>query len=249
MGLFTQNQQTNVSLQKRQSNFLAKTSLIAGFCFAIVFGASFLLSKYWLADAVYDGDLNLCYALGSVSLIVAIVMSIVISFKSNVTASSYGWLLGLFTVSYTLTFACYFSLFGSGIMFYSLAYTAIALFITALVAWRISDKAANTILKISMYSFFIYFFVAIIGSLIIAFTFTGIEWYWILVNALIGVAIICSNIYSFYQVKKVNEFAQMDTIDEKAYKILVLSIATNLLISIIQTFILILRMLLIFGRD
>ncbi len=250
MGLFTQAQQANVSVQKQQSNFLAKTSFIAGLCFAIVFGASFLLSKYWLVEQSELNGFNLCYVLGTVSLVAAFVMSLVLSFRyQKASSGAYLGLLGIFTLSYTFTFACFFTVSGEETMFYALAYTAIALLLTALVAWKISDKTANVILRISMWSFGLYFAIALIGSLIIVFTVSAIEWYWVLTNVLIGVAIISSNIYSFYQLKKVEEFTQLSTLDSESYKKLVYSQATSLLLSIIQTFILILRLLLIFGRE
>ncbi len=251
MGLFTQKQQNTISVQKQQTNFLAKTSLIAGICFAIVFFGSFFLSKYWLASEASVEGFNLCYILGTIGLITAVVFSFVLSFKGlNASILGYSGMLAIFTISYTFIFACYFSFFGNELMFYSLAYTSIALILTAVVAYFIKDKAANIILKVSMWSLGLYFIIAMTGSLLFwALTPAVFEWYYYLINILIGVAIICSNIYTFYQLKKMEQFTEIQNLDSQTYTKLVLSQATSLLLSIIQTFILIMRLLAIFGRD
>ncbi len=254
MGLNTQVRAEHISVSKRQSSFLGKTSLISGLCFALIFAMSFIMYKYWLYDASSSVDkTNLCYIIGSVSLLVAIFFSFGLSFRgTRASVGAYIFQLAIFTISYAFTFATFFSLVGDSIMFQALGYTSLAMLITGLIGYNMKDKTANVVLRISMYSFLAYFAVSMIGSIISWFTFyssTGIEWYWILVNILVGVAIIGSNVYTFYTVKKMDEFTQLNEMESGEYKKLLLSVSTSLLLSIINTFIMILRLLLIFGRD
>lgn len=248
-------QKEQVSLGKKQSNFIGKISLIAGGSFAIIFVISFLMNKFWLTPSTVHGNIGVidgttfCVAVGTISLLVALFSSLFIRLRGGkASIGAYSFLFAIFVVSFSFMFASYFSIFGQTIMFTSLGYTALALLVTGTIGYFMSDKAANMIAKISMFAITAYIIISLIGSLFFYFVYATV-WYYILINVAIGLVIIGSNIFTFYQIRQMNEFSQLNELPDRDYKILVLSIALNLLLSIIQTFIYILRLVAMFARD
>lgn len=233
-----------MTLYKKQNYFTAKCCLVAGFLFALIFAISYLIANYAFIKMSID-DQNIMIITGSVALIVAFVFAMILSFKGM--RASYFLLIGtmfIYFCAITIMFSAYFSLLGSTMMFYSLAFTALAMIITGVVGFVIGDKMAYSLMKISMISIFAYLIVAIAGSFIINYTWTtNFEVWQIIITAIIGVAIICSNIYTFYGLKKTSEFSQLDTLDATTSNKLLMFQSFSLLVSIVNTFMLILRIL------
>lgn len=240
--LHTQVSANNIQ-SKKQYNFIAKVSLYAGLLFALIFIASFLLSKYWLIES-YEAT-NVFAIVGSVFLIINIFLSFFIGMKG--TKNSIGLIIfyiAFFCITFVIIFSCYFSLLGNEIMFYSLAFTSLAMIITSVIGFMIKSKTAYSLMKISTISIVAYFMISLCGSLIIWFLSpVTIEIWQIIVTALIGVVIICSNIYTFYSLKKMTEFMEIESLDKKDNLKLTLFQTLSLLSSVINTFILMLRVL------
>lgn len=240
--LHTQVSANNIQ-SKKQYNFIAKVSLYAGLLFAFIFIVSFLLSKYWLIES-YEAT-NVFAIIGSVFLIINIFLSFFIGMKG--TKNSIGLIIfyiTFFCLTFIIIFSCYFSLLGNEIMFYSLAFTSLAMITTSVIGFMIKPKTAYSLMKISTISIGAYFMISLCGSLIIWFLSpVTIEIWQIIVTALIGVVIICSNIYTFYSLKKMSEFMEIESLDKKDNLKLTLFQTLSLLSSVINTFILMLRVL------
>lgn len=244
----TSNQGTNQIFEKKQSFFIGKSCLIAGFIFAIIFAISYVLSNFiFLKNNI---DLNYLILIGSISLIVSLIFSMIISFRGM--RASFGLIfitIIIYSCSFILMFSTYFSILGNSIMFYALVFTAISIFIIGAISFLIPAKIATSLLKISFFAIGAYFLISISGSLIIWFVSeTTFEIWQIILTSLIGLVIMFSTIYSFYSLRKTNEYINIISIDKNTYNKLLLLQSFNILSSIMVIFMWILRILGFFRR-
>lgn len=237
-------------IAKQQRNFIGKCCLIAGTIFALIFAISYVISEFWFLKN--NIDFNYLILTGSIALIVSVVLSIIMSFKGM--RASFSLIITtilIYSLAFTIMFSAYFSLLGNSIMFFALAFTSIAIFIIGVISFIIPAKTVITILRISMISFSIYIAISLIGSLILWFTFSNetIQIWQIIITSLIGLIIISSTIYSFYNLKKTNEYINIVDLDKNTYYKLMLFQSFNLLSSIMMVFMLILRILGFINRN
>ncbi len=246
-----QNLNTNKSqlVYKKQNYFIGKVCLLSSLLFGIIFAISFVISKFVFIDYV---EYNYLILMGSISLLISIVFSLIMSFKG--LKASIGLIITtimIYCLSFIITFSAIFSLIDNVILFYSLAFTAISILVLGLIGFLIKPKYTFSLMKISMIIFGIYFLVSIIGSLIIWFTISdsSIEIWEIIITAIIGLIVMATTILSFYNLKNTNQFINIVNIEKSVYTKLLLFQTLNLLSSIVMIFTYILRILGIINRD
>lgn len=243
-----QNLQTQNQIQekvvKKQNFFIGKCCLIAGGIFTIIFAVSFLLSNYvFIKNGV---DINYLILIGSISLIISVILSLIMSFRG--IRASIGLIIFsilFYSLAFIAMFSAYFSILGNTVMFYSLIFTALSIFLLGIISFIIPQKITYSLFKISLIAFGIYFLISIIGSLFIWFIPNNsvFEIWQIIVTVIIGFVIISSTIFSFYSLKKTSEFVQIGNIDSQTYTKLLLFQSFNILSSIMVVFMLVLRIL------
>ncbi|MGL4950805.1 MAG: hypothetical protein ACRC4M_03165 [Mycoplasma sp.] len=190
-------------LGSKQMWFIAKTSLIGGVGFSLIFAVGYLV--YYFLQTSSSLDWMMLSIIGSVLLIVSIASSWIMS----VGKFSYIKMLfcySTFILSFGISFGFYFLAIGTATMFAIFGITAISMFIIAIISFFLKDKAMFTIQKISGIAMLIYFICFLFGLFFSFFFFQYNDWWEILVTALLSIIIIGSSLNCFWGLRKVSEF-------------------------------------------
>lgn len=232
----------NQSFTKGQNSLMSKACLIAGVAFAIICGIAFLFS-YIIQNVMTSYEqLNAALVIASVALIVSIVVSLVASFKKNLSWGLILTMFGLFTISFGITFGMFFAIYDVETLLLAFVTAAGALLGTGLIGYFIKDKAAFTLSKITMFLFLGYFIFMIVSLVMMYTIYQPNEWWYYALDVVIGLVIFGSNVMTFYALKRSSEFAAASDLPPEMLRKITWMLAFNVLISIVNTLLFVLRM-------
>lgn len=230
------------SFTKGQSSMMSKACLIAGIAFAIICGVAFLFSYIIKNFMTSYEQINTAQVIASVALVISIIVSLVASFKQNLSWGLIITMYGLFTISFGITFGIFFAIYEVETLLLSFITAAGALLGTGLIGYFIKDKAAFSLSKIVMFLFFGYFIFMIISLVMMYTIYQPTDWWLYALDVVIGLIIFGSNVMTFYSLKRSSQFIASADLPVEQVRKITWMLAFNVLISIVNTLLFVLRM-------
>lgn len=231
----------------KQSGFIFKVSLYTGIAFLVVLALSYLF-KYLIVDLhnpwIFE---NLRYLMLA-STLISIGVSLAYNFSRN---RSFGLLAVMyisFIVFFSFGISSIFIYFNMSELFFIFAITGGVLLVNGIIGFFMSDKFAVSLMKIFSVLFGIYFIAFFAYFFASLFTTSGVVWYSYLITGLMGIIILISNCLQFYRLKQVNNYINMAEISKRDATKLTIETSLTLLMSVIQTLILVARLYLFSRR-
>lgn len=231
----------------KQSGFIFKVSLFTGIAFLVVLALSYLF-KYLIVDLqnqwVFDNQIYLMTA----SMIACFVITMVYNFSRNKSFLLLGIMYIAFIVFFSFGISSIFIYFEMNELFFIFAITGGVLLLNGIIGFFMSDKFAMSLMKIFSALFAIYFIAFFTYFFVSLFTTSGVVWYSYLITGLFGLIILISNCLQFYRLKQVNNYINMAEISKSDVTKLTIETSLTLLMSVIQTLILVARLYLFSSR-
>lgn len=231
----------------KQSGFIFKVSLFSGIAFLIVLALSYFfkylivdIGNFWIAT-------NLSYLM-TVSMILCLVITIVYNFSRSRSFLLLGIMYTAFIIFFSFGISSIFIYFHMSELFFIFAITGGVLLLNGIIGFLMSDKFAISLSRIFSIIFGIYFIAFFIYLITSLFTSAGFVWYSYLITGLMGIIILISNCLQFYRLKQVNNFINMTEISKSDVTKLTIETSLMLLMSVIQTLILVARLYLLSRR-
>ncbi len=244
-------EQTNLNFKTKlnhlQTKVISFSLLYAGLGFALICGFAFLFYYAIQNQWINFEQVNILYVVSSVLLIVAFIISIFISFANKFNIWWIYLIYFIFIFSFAISFGMLFTLFNGSEVLMLFGISGGVLLICSIIGFSLSNKGALTLSRIIYILLPLYFFGSLIFSLVSAFVFSSNSWYIIATILSTGI-ILCLNIYSFYNLSKSAEFVKMTDETKVPINKICLVNGLNILCSMVNTIMLVARILLFSRR-